>query len=56
MIEEEIDKSKWKMPDEEKEEHDEFWGFEDLEFESCDSSRESTFSASLQDSISTKSS
>ncbi|KAL7586589.1 hypothetical protein Lser_V15G38151 [Lactuca serriola] len=56
MIEEEIDKNKWKMPDEEKEEHDEFWGFEDLEFESCDNSRESTFSASLQDSISTKSS
>lgn len=54
MLEEEIDRNRWKMPDEEKEEHDEFWGFEDLEFESCDS-LESTFSASLQDSVSTKS-
>ncbi|KVH27900.1 probable receptor-like serine/threonine-protein kinase At5g57670 [Cynara cardunculus var. scolymus] len=52
MFEEEIDKNRWKMPDEKLEEHDEFWGFEDLEFESCDSS---TFSVFLQDSVSTNS-
>ncbi|PWA64281.1 protein kinase superfamily protein [Artemisia annua] len=53
MFEEEIDKNKWKMPDEEPEEHDEYWGFEDLEFEFYDSS---TSSPSLEDSVSTKSS
>ncbi|KAL3617058.1 hypothetical protein CASFOL_039452 [Castilleja foliolosa] len=35
LLEEEIDKEKWKMPKEEDEE--EFWGFEDLEYE-CDTS------------------
>lgn len=52
MLEEEIDKTKWKMPDEEIEEQDDFWGFEDLEFEFCDSG---TSSPSLEDSLSTNS-
>lgn len=47
MTEEEIDKERWKMPEEE-EDQQEFWGFEDLEYE-CDTS----FSISPQDSIST---
>ncbi|KAK1420885.1 hypothetical protein QVD17_22833 [Tagetes erecta] len=51
--EEEPDKSQWKMPDEETEEQDDFWGFEDLEFEFYDSS---TSSPSFQDSASIKSS
>lgn len=46
-----IDKEKWKMPEEEEEDQEEFWGFDDLEYE-CDSS----FSVSPQDSISTGSS
>ncbi|KAL3575115.1 hypothetical protein D5086_023216 [Populus alba] len=46
--EEEMDEERWKMPKEE--EHEEFWGFEDLEYE-CHSS----FSISPQDSISTRS-
>nr|XP_043621131.1 probable receptor-like serine/threonine-protein kinase At5g57670 [Erigeron canadensis] len=54
MSKEEIDKNRWKMPDEVTEEHDEFWGFEDLEFEFCDSS--STSSPCHEDSVSTKSS
>ncbi|WOG91940.1 hypothetical protein DCAR_0311195 [Daucus carota subsp. sativus] len=41
----EIDKERWKLPFEEKEEEeDEFWGFEDLEYDECNSS-----STSLQD-------
>ncbi|KAI3772084.1 hypothetical protein L6452_03258 [Arctium lappa] len=52
MFEEEIDKNRWKMPDEKLEEHDEFWGFEDLEFESSDSS---TISVSLEDLVSSNS-
>jgi hypothetical protein len=48
MLEEEMDKERWKIPKEE--EQEEFWGFEDLEHE-CDSS----FSISPQDSISTRS-
>ncbi|EXB55396.1 putative receptor-like serine/threonine-protein kinase [Morus notabilis] len=51
MEEGEIEEEKWKMPEEEEEDQDEFWGFEDLEYE-CDSS----FSISPQDSISTRSS
>lgn len=50
MLEGEVDKDRWKMPDEE-EEVDEFWGFEDLECE-CDFS---SFATSLRDSISTTS-
>ncbi|KAK2993491.1 hypothetical protein RJ640_015175 [Escallonia rubra] len=51
MLEGETDKERWKMPDID-EEHDEFWGFEDLDYE-CDTS----FSTSLFDnSISTVSS
>ncbi|KAI5585437.1 hypothetical protein BDE02_06G145400 [Populus trichocarpa] len=46
--EEEMDEERWKTPKEE--EHEEFWGFEDLEYE-CHSS----FSISPQDSISTRS-
>ena len=48
MLEEEMDKERWKIPKEE--EQEEFWGFEDLEHE-CDSSS----SISPQDSISTRS-
>lgn len=47
----EVDKDKWKMPEKEEEEQDEFWGFEDLEYE-CDSS----FSTSPHDTFSTRSS
>ncbi|PQM36645.1 putative receptor-like serine/threonine-protein kinase [Prunus yedoensis var. nudiflora] len=43
-----IDKERWKMPEEE-EEQDEFWGFEDLEYE-CNNS---SFSISPHGSIST---
>ncbi|KAL2502260.1 Protein kinase superfamily protein [Forsythia ovata] len=50
LMEEEIDKEKWKMPEEE-EDQEEFWGFEDLESE-CDSS----CSTSLHELISTSSS
>ncbi|KAD3068107.1 hypothetical protein E3N88_35987 [Mikania micrantha] len=55
LFEEELDKNQWKIPDDESaEEQDELWGgFEDLEFEFCDSSASSP---SLQDSVSTKSS
>ncbi|KAL8236855.1 hypothetical protein R6Q59_017936 [Mikania micrantha] len=55
LFEEEVDKNQWKIPDDESaEEQDELWGgFEDLEFEFCDSSASSP---SLQDSVSTKSS
>lgn len=28
-----VDTERWKMPEEEAEEKDEFWGFEDLEYE-----------------------
>ncbi|XP_047307900.1 probable receptor-like serine/threonine-protein kinase At5g57670 [Impatiens glandulifera] len=56
ILEEEdgIDKDRWKMPKEEDETQDqeEFWGFEDLECECCDSS----FSNSPLDSISPRSS
>lgn len=52
MIEDELDKNRWKMPDEETEEQDDFWGFEDLEFEFYDSS---TSSPSVLDSVSVKS-
>uniref|UniRef100_A0A5B6YPS2 Protein kinase domain-containing protein n=1 Tax=Davidia involucrata TaxID=16924 RepID=A0A5B6YPS2_DAVIN len=45
MVEGEMDKERWKMPEGE-EEQEEFWGFEDLECE-CDSS----FSTSPHDSI-----
>ncbi|KAM7469227.1 hypothetical protein LguiA_007410 [Lonicera macranthoides] len=49
MLEGEDDKERWKMEDEEEEEHDEFWGFEDLECEF-----DSSFSTSFhEDSIST---
>ncbi|KAJ0090023.1 hypothetical protein Patl1_14250 [Pistacia atlantica] len=37
MTEEEIDKERWKMPEKEEEDQQEFWGFEDLEYE-CDTS------------------
>ena len=47
----EIDQEKLKMPEEEEEEQEEFWGFEDLEYES-----DISFSTSPQDSISTGSS
>lgn len=47
-LEGEIDKERWKMPEKEEEEHDEFWGFEDLEYEF-----DSSFSVSPHDSIST---
>ncbi|XP_057466569.1 probable receptor-like serine/threonine-protein kinase At5g57670 [Actinidia eriantha] len=47
----EIEREKWKMPEGEEEDQEEFWGFEDLECE-CDSS----FSVSPHDSISTRSS
>lgn len=50
MLEEEIDKERWKMPKEQ--EQEEFWEFEDLEYDECDTS----FSISPQDSISTRSS
>ncbi|KAM6552721.1 hypothetical protein CsatB_013483 [Cannabis sativa] len=49
MEDEETDYEIWKMPEEEEEEQDEFWGFEDLEYES-----DTSFSISPQDSISTK--
>ncbi|CAL5182962.1 unnamed protein product [Lathyrus oleraceus] len=42
----EIDKEKWKMPEEEEEQEDEFWGFEDLEYE-----YDTSFSMSLIDSV-----
>lgn len=45
MEEGEVDKEKWKMPEEEEQE-EEFWGFEDLECE-----YDSSFSMSLPDSI-----
>ncbi|KAG6739722.1 hypothetical protein POTOM_057337 [Populus tomentosa] len=48
MLEEEMDKERWKIPKED--EQEQFWGFEDLEHE-CDSS----CSISPQDSISTRS-
>nr|TKS10684.1 putative receptor-like serine/threonine-protein kinase [Populus alba] len=48
MLEEEMDKERWKIPKED--EQEQFWGFEDLEHE-CDSS----CSVSPQDSISTRS-
>ncbi|KAI3444171.1 hypothetical protein Pfo_000836 [Paulownia fortunei] len=51
LLEEELDKEKWKMPEKE-EDQEEFWGFEDLECE-CDTS---SFSTSPHDSISTGSS
>lgn len=51
MEEGEIDEEKWKIPEEEEEDQEEFWEFEDLEYE-CDTS----FSISPQDSISTRSS
>lgn len=35
MVEGEVDREKWKMPEEEEEEQEEFWGYEDLESE-CD--------------------
>ncbi|XWS52219.1 hypothetical protein CRYUN_Cryun11dG0048100 [Craigia yunnanensis] len=50
LMEEDTDKERWKMPEEE-EDQEEFWGFEDLEYE-CHNS----FSVSLEDSISTRSS
>ncbi|KAE9609863.1 hypothetical protein Lal_00006233 [Lupinus albus] len=43
---EEINKERWKMPEEEEEQEEEFWGFEDLEYE-----YDSSFSMSLPDSI-----
>ena len=45
MEEAELDKEKWKVPEEEEEQEEELWGFEDLE---CD--YESSFSLSLPDS------
>lgn len=52
-MEGEIDKERWKMPDEdEEEEEDEFWGFEDLE---CECECDDPFSTSLHsDSILTR--
>ncbi|KAJ7979446.1 Protein kinase family protein [Quillaja saponaria] len=44
MEEDEVDTERWKMPEEE-EEHEEFWGFEDLEYE-----YDSSSSISLHDS------
>ena len=49
-MEEDTDKERWKMPEEE-EDQEEFCGFEDLEYE-----YHSSFSVSLEDSISTRSS
>ncbi|KAK4257694.1 hypothetical protein QN277_007251 [Acacia crassicarpa] len=46
MEEVEMNKEKWKMPEEEEEQEEEFWGFEDLECE-----YESSFSLTLPDSI-----
>ncbi|XVE98783.1 hypothetical protein REPUB_Repub03eG0138400 [Reevesia pubescens] len=51
IMEGDIDKERWKMPEEE-EDQEEFWGFEDLEEYECHSS----FSISPEDSISTRSS
>lgn len=54
MAEEKLDEERWKMPKEEEEDQEEFWGFEDLEceheYESC------SLSGSPQDSMSTGSS
>ncbi|OIS96757.1 PREDICTED: probable receptor-like serine/threonine-protein kinase At5g57670 [Nicotiana attenuata] len=44
----EVDKDKWKMPDEEEEEQEEFWGFEDLE---CECECDSSFSTSPHDTF-----
>ncbi|KAL8488926.1 hypothetical protein ACS0TY_025010 [Phlomoides rotata] len=52
ILDEEIDMEKWKMPEEDEDDHEEFWGFEDLECE-CDTSSSSN---SPHDSISTGSS
>lgn len=52
MVAEKLDKGRWEMPKEEEEEG-EFWGFEDLECEDCDTSFSS---ASPEDSVSTGSS
>ncbi|XP_030456510.1 probable receptor-like serine/threonine-protein kinase At5g57670 [Syzygium oleosum] len=54
MAEEKLDEERWKMPKEEEEDQEEFWGFEDLE---CEHEHEScSFSGSPQDSMSTGSS
>ncbi|KZV27392.1 hypothetical protein F511_02501 [Dorcoceras hygrometricum] len=37
LLEEEIDEEKWRIPEEDQVEEEEFWGFDDLEFE-CDTS------------------
>ncbi|KAL5771598.1 hypothetical protein ACOSP7_015752 [Xanthoceras sorbifolium] len=50
MVEGELDKERWKMPEKEEEDQHEFCGFEDLEYE-CDDT--SSFSVSPPDSIST---
>lgn len=47
MVEGEVDREKWKMPEEEEEEQEEFWGYEDLESE-CDTT---SLSASPHDSL-----
>jgi len=51
---EEVEKERWEMPTKEERDEEELWDFEDLESEyACD---ETSFSASLCDSISTQSS
>ncbi|XP_073276003.1 probable receptor-like serine/threonine-protein kinase At5g57670 [Primulina huaijiensis] len=45
LLEEEIDKEKWRIPEEDQVDEEEFWGFDDLEFE-----RESFSSTSPHDS------
>lgn len=47
-MEGEVDREKWKMPEEEEEEQEEFWGYEDLESE-CETT--ASFSASPHDSL-----
>lgn len=47
----EIEEGKWKMPEGEEEDQEEFWGFEDLECE-CYSSSSSTSSFPPKDTLS----
>lgn len=54
MMGEEVEKERWEMPTKEERDEDELWDFEDLE--SDYESDETSFSASLCDSISTQSS
>ncbi|CAL1415115.1 unnamed protein product [Linum trigynum] len=49
---EEMGKERWKMPEEEEEQHDEFWGFEDLECDDETISFSGSYSLSPQASFS----